>query len=190
MSIFSWKWKLETLGTQIEVLGLKDGFGLFFEWAVKWPIQQFIWLNITHKPYCMHHGFASWCKDCNYPKLTKKEDILKEWEKQKKEMNQVKTGHDGMCVYCGEFKGVVRIPDPNDGLGDWMVCVECDKVIKAQQKLAFGHFLLDKSGEGGISTEPAKDIIDDANEELKNISEESFNEPFTLILKRKEDMKK
>ena len=64
----------------IRLFGFRDGFSFWFRWSFIDPIQMFVWLNITHKPYCTYHGYAE-REGCIHKKLTSKKNILKEWAK-------------------------------------------------------------------------------------------------------------
>ena len=125
----------------IEMFGLKDGFEFWFDWEIFSPIQQFIYMNITHKPYCTYHGWH--CrKDCSHKKLTTKEKILEYWEEAKKELNTIEKGKNDMCVYCGDEKGTEIIPNPNfDKLSQWLVCKDCKAVVYNQQLYSMGEII-------------------------------------------------
>ncbi len=69
----------------IKLFGFKDGFSFWFRWSIIDPIKLFIWLNITHKPYCTYHGFNCNKKDCKHQHLLTKKDILSKWEENEKE---------------------------------------------------------------------------------------------------------
>ena len=62
----------------IRVFGIKDGVDFWFRWSFIDPIMMFIWLNITHKPYCIEHGF--YCRGCKHKKIIGKENIQKYWK--------------------------------------------------------------------------------------------------------------
>ena len=64
----------------VEQFGWKDGFSFWFRWGFINPVQMFVWLNITHKPYCTYCGYH--CREgCDKPKLTKKSEIVALWKK-------------------------------------------------------------------------------------------------------------
>lgn len=164
------------LKTSIKLFGVRTAVPFWFKWSFIDPVEMFVWLNITHKPYCLYHGFVGCTEKCTNKKLYKKEDILKHWEEAHKEIGKVVTGKDGMCAYCGEFKGTVIIPDPNGGLSSWKVCGTCDKVINSQMKLSMGHIL--KSDK----------LINEAKEELKFLSEESFTPIMSVVIKKNDEL--
>lgn len=122
------------LKTSVGVLGLKDGLKQFINWVYILPIKQFIWINIIHKPYCLRCGWH--CKkDCKEEKLTNKKEIREHWKEMDKEMAITIGEEDGICAYCGEEPGVKKIPNPNmDKLDSWLVCLDCDEVIKNQRR--------------------------------------------------------
>jgi len=122
----------------VKLFGFKDGFGCWFRWSFINPLQMFWWLNISHKPFCTYFGFHCNKENCEHKHLFTKKEILKDREDTLKDMEKVEVGEDGMCVYCGEEKGTVEIPNPNGcELGYWKVCKTCKEVIKIQQELAF-----------------------------------------------------
>lgn len=176
------------LKTSIELFGIIDGLKQWFEWYIKWPIQKFIWLNIVHKPYCTFCGWG--CHEgCKHPKLTRKEDILKHWEKQNKESEKIIQGSNGECAYCGKFKGRELIPDPNGSLARWNVCVTCKKIIKAQQKLSFAMIMLEKETDERLK-EFWKKELEKAEEEINFLSEESFMPTFSFIIRKQKNGEK
>ena len=138
------KMKLWLLKDGIRMFGLKDGLSFWFNWEIITPIQQFFWLNISHKQYCTYHGW--YCREnCEDKKLTTKEEILKHWEDAHKEMNTVEKGKNDMCIYCGDVKGEVEIPNPNfDKLTQWLVCKDCKEVIYNQQLYTMGEHIGDE----------------------------------------------
>jgi hypothetical protein len=70
------------LRDSIRMFGIKHGFPFWFRWSFIDPIQMFVWLNITHKPYCPYHGFGwNTPKCCDRKKLTKKSEIQTRWKK-------------------------------------------------------------------------------------------------------------
>lgn len=131
---------MKLLKVGIKMFGLREGFRFWFSWNVKGPIQQFIWMNITHKIYCTYCGWH--CNEnCKHEKIAKKKDILKHWEKVRKEMDVVEEGKDGNCIYCGDEKGTEKIPNPDfSELSQWLVCKDCKEVIKYQHLLSIGNF--------------------------------------------------
>jgi hypothetical protein len=175
------------LKDSIKMFGFKDAFSFWFKWSFIEPIEQWIWLNVTHKPYCAYHGYAceslSTNEECTYPKLTKKEDILKHWAEDEKEISHVEAGKDGKCLYCGEFPGKVLIPDPNGGLGSWKICLTCKKIIDAQQNLSFAALMSEKEKD-----EKSKVFWNNearkAKEQLDFIAAESFMKPITITIKK------
>jgi len=164
------------LKTSIRLFGVRIAIPFWFKWSFVDPVQMFVWLNITHKPYCLYHGYVGCNSKCTEQKLFKKQDILKYWGETHKEIDKVITGKNGMCAYCGEFKGRVIIPDPNNGLSSWSVCGTCDKVIKAQHKLSMGHILKNDK------------LLNEAKEELKFLSEESFTPVMSVVIKKKGEL--
>lgn len=69
------------LKASITLFGFKDGFSFWFRWSIIDPVKEWWWLNITHKPYCLEHGFFEKCPEsCIAEKLYKKEDISKHWK--------------------------------------------------------------------------------------------------------------
>lgn len=126
------------LKESIEQFGFKEGFSFWFRWSFKDPIQMFIWLNITHKPYCTYSGFHCNKENCPHKHLLTKKEIKKHWEEAHKEMEKVESGKNGECVYCGDKKGTIKIPNPNmSELNQWLVCKTCKEVIEIQQELSF-----------------------------------------------------
>jgi len=68
------------LKDSIRLFGFRDAIGFWFRWSFVDPLQMFVWLNITHKPYCTKHGF--FCEDgCNAKKITGKKNIIEHWNK-------------------------------------------------------------------------------------------------------------
>ncbi len=122
----------------IRQFGFKDGFGFWFRWSFINPLETFVWLNITHKPYCLYSGWHCKKRDCEHTHLLTKKEIKKHWEEAHKEMERVESGKNGECVYCGDERGTIKIPNPNmSELNQWLVCEICDEVIKIQQELSF-----------------------------------------------------
>ena len=122
----------------IKQFGFKDGFGFWFQWSFKGPIQMWMWLNITHKPYCTYSGFHCKDKNCPHKHLFTKKEILAHWKEAHKEMEKVEVGKNGTCVYCGKEKGTIKILNPNiNELNHWLVCKNCKEIIKIQQELVF-----------------------------------------------------
>jgi len=176
---------LTLLRAQVEMFGIREALHLFFEVMVKWEVQDWVWLNITHKLYCTYHGWH--CeKDCIHPKLLTKKEILAHRAEGLKEIQKVEVGPDGKCVYCGEFKGIQQIPDPNGGMGSWLVCVTCSKVIAAQGRLSFGMFLLERAKDE-TSRVFAEKVIKEAKDELSFLEAESFMPTFTAVIRRNEN---
>ena len=159
----------------IKQFGFKDGFSFWFRWSFINPIEKFIWLNITHKPYCLYSGFHCREENCKHKHLLTKKEILGEWKKHEKESKTIREGKDGMCNYCGEEKGQVLIDDPNwDTLERWKVCRVCAKAIEQQRGLSFGANLTrsESSGVRNLGLEIAKK----SGKELDKISRESGKE--------------
>lgn len=70
------------LKTSIKLFGFKDGFSFWFKWSFSDPIKEWWWLNITHKPYCIEHGFFLPCsEECTAKKLHTKKEILAQFQK-------------------------------------------------------------------------------------------------------------
>ncbi|MFQ6052148.1 MAG: hypothetical protein ACE5K4_10705 [Candidatus Hydrothermarchaeota archaeon] len=171
----------------IELFGFKDGFSFWFRWSFIDPIKQFIWLNITHKPYCTFCGWG--CHEgCEHPKLTKKEDILKRWEEMDKESNKIIEGKDGKCVYCGIFSGRVLIPDPNGSLARWKVCETCKKIISAQQRFSMAVIMSEETTNEKLKTFWKNEAMR-AQEEIDFLSDESFIPTFSLVIRKKDGSK-
>jgi hypothetical protein len=176
--LLSW----EFLKHNVEMFGVYQGLKSFIDINFVWGIQDWTWLNITHKPYCTYHGWH--CKDgCTEPKLLTKLDILKHREEDRKEMQKVESGPDGKCVYCGEFKGMVKIPDPNGGLGSWLVCETCKKVINAQYGLSLG-VILSKDAKTDSQKAMAQKLIDESKDKLESIAAESFTPSVTFTIEK------
>ena len=122
----------------IEQFGFRTGFNLWFRWSLIDPIQMWIWLNITHKPYCTYSGYHCREKDCEHKHLFTKKDILKRWEKHEEQSKVIIQGENGECAYCSEEKGTEIIDDPNwDTLERWKVCETCKEVIGLQRESSF-----------------------------------------------------
>lgn len=177
--------RLAFLKTSIKLFGLVGGFKQWYTWEIKWPVQKFIWLNITHRSYCTYHGYH--CEsfsngECKYPKLTKKQDIIEHWRKDEEESRKIIQGPNGECAYCGEFPGRKLIPDPNMGLARWNVCITCDKVITAQHKLSFGILLMDHDH----SKEYGRRVAEEAQKEIDFLSAESFTPSISVLIKKRE----
>lgn len=159
----------------IKLFGKKDGFGFWFSWNVKFPIEQWIWLNITHKPYCLHCGW--YCqKDCKEKKLYSKQDILNHFEENEREIETVETGDNGMCIYCGEEEGEIKIPNPDWGkLSQWLVCRTCEEVIKYQQQMSIGERL------------GSEKMVNEANAKLGEIAKRTGKPILNACIFKKED---
>jgi len=71
------------LWDSIKMFGIRYGIPFWFRWSFIEPIHMFVWLNITHKPWCPYHGFH--CDGCKRKKLTKKSEIQARWKKILKE---------------------------------------------------------------------------------------------------------
>ncbi len=122
----------------VEMFGFKDGFSFWFKWSFKNPIEMWIWLNITHKPYCLYSGFHCKEENCIHEHLLTKKEIKKHWEGTHKEMERVESEKNGECVYCGDEKGTIKIPNPNTSeINQWLVCENCKEIIGLQKELSF-----------------------------------------------------
>jgi len=145
----------------VKQFGFKHGFSFWFDWSFIHPIQMFVWLNITHRPYCTWAGFH--CKDenCKHKHLLTKEEILKNQKECREEMKKVSVGKDGLCIYCGEEKATIIIPNPNTLLDNWKVCQTCKKIINAQNELGFATKMQDiaKKKLDEISYESGKEVF-------------------------------
>lgn len=126
------------LKDSVKLFGFKSGFGFWFRLNFVDPIQKFIFLNITKKPYCTYSGFHCNKKDCKHKHLFTKKEILKHWEEAHKEMEKVETGEDRKCVCCNDEEGTIKIPNPNFyELNQWLVCENCRETLEIQQELVF-----------------------------------------------------
>lgn len=161
----------------MRMFGKWNGFTFWFDWSIKFPIEKQVWLNITHKPYCLYHGW--YCqKDCKETKLYTKHGILNHWEEISKEMNNVEIGKDGMCCYCGEKKGEVKIPNPNsDRLTQWLVCKNCEEIIKWQKHLNYGQLIKNEKW------------ISEANNKLEEIAKRTGKPILNAWVYKKKDGK-
>lgn len=159
----------------MRLFGKKDGFSFWFNWSIKSPIECWVWLNITHKSYCLHCGW--YCnEDCKEKKLYTKQDILKHWEEMRKELDKVEIGKDGMCIYCGEEKGEVQIPNPNfDKLSQWLICRNCEEIIKSQREVSIGVFTKNNS------------MINNANKKLEEIAKRTGKPILNVQIHKKKD---
>lgn len=132
----------------IRMFGLKEGFTFWFNWSIRYSIQQFWWLNIIHKSYCLECGWycESWKKqlkrECDGKKLTKRKDILNHWKEIEKEIKTIEKGKGDMCIYCGEEKGTETISNPNwDKMTSWLVCKDCKETINYQQQYSMAQIM-------------------------------------------------
>jgi len=171
------------LKDSIKLFGFKDGFSFWFEWSFISPIEMFIWLNITHKPYCTYSGFHCHKENCEHKHLFTKKDILKHWKKYEEESKVIHEGKNGMCTYCGEEKGTKLIDDPNwDTLERWKVCKTCERLINHQRDFSFGKILTtDKDfNRRNLGLEISKK----ADKEIKKIEEETGKKTFVAELNK------
>jgi hypothetical protein len=126
------------LKTSVEAFGFKEGFKFWCNWSFISPFQMWLWLNITHKPYCLWAGYHCQDKNCKSKHLTSRKEILKEFEKHKIEAKTIRGSEDGICVNCGEEKGTEEIDDPNwNTLERWLVCKSCKEVLELERELSF-----------------------------------------------------
>jgi hypothetical protein len=166
----------------VKLFGIKEGVSMWLSWNFVEPFKQFLWLNVTHKSWCTHHGW--YCnKNCTAEKLLTKTDIEANWAKFREDMKKIEIGPDGMCVYCGEFKGIVEIDNPNTGVGRWAVCETCKKIIEQQHKLSIG-VLMD---EAAPSSKVGERVAAEAQAELDKIAFESGTEIFSANLRRNKE---
>ena len=96
------------------------------------------------------------------------------------------------CVYCGEFNATKTIFNPNSDEEKpfWDVCESCEKVIKEQQKLAFGLMLKNIHGKNKNefdkhSLEYADKLIEEARQNLNKLAQESFTSSISVVIKKK-----
>ena len=167
------------LKDSIKLFGFKDGFGFWFRWSFISPIEHFIWLNITHKEYCLQSGW--YCRgDCNSRHLKTKEEVLAEFEKHKKEAETIIVGKKGECAYCGEEKGTEIIDDPNwNTLEKWKVCKTCKEVLEIQRKIPMlGLLPYNKETENKIF---------DLNNRLLEIEKITGKKIFSTTLQKNDD---
>ena len=143
----------------IQTFGLVDGFKFWFGWSIKDPIKEFMYLNITHKPYCLNCGWH--CNgNCNKKKLLSKKEILNHFDEMRIEAETIEKGNNDMCVYCGEEKGTEIMDNPNiDKLSRWLICKDCKEVIKNQQDFTLGSLIGNNK------------LIEQSQDKLKEISE-------------------
>lgn len=161
----------------IKQMGFRAGLSFWFEFNIKANIQQFVWLNITHRPWCKEHGWYCKIKDCDALHLYSRQNILDEWDKAKKEMDKVERRPDGSCVCCGEFKATTEIVNPNNLVGYWAVCETCKKMVTQQYKLTAGYLMKN------IAPSVGQKMIREAKEELDNLAEESGTEAVSIEFK-------
>jgi hypothetical protein len=122
----------------IESLGLIDGIKYWFDWNFIYPLKVFIWLNITHKSYCLNSGWFCKNENCTNKHLLTKKEILAHWNDIDKESKKIICGENDECAYCGIDKGEILIENPNlNSLSRWKVCKECKEIIEIQKELAF-----------------------------------------------------
>lgn len=90
-----------------------------------------------------------------------------------------------LCDYCGEEEAIKTIFSPNADGTMWKVCLICEAVIEAQQKLTMGHMLKHMSinAKGRVH---AQKTIDDAVAELESISKETGKEILSVTITKKE----
>lgn len=130
------------LKESIKLFGFKSGLGFWFRWIFFDPIKIFYWKYISGKPLCTKHGYFLCKPDCNAKKIYGRVNIFnyeKERHKQiEKEAKIIRGSENGICIYCGEEKGTEIIDDPNwDTLERWLVCKNCEEIIKLQREMAF-----------------------------------------------------
>lgn len=164
--------------------GFKHGFSLWFRWGIIDSIKMFIWLNITHKEYCTYSGYHCNDENCKNKHVKTRKEIKEIWKKQEEEMNRVERGKEGNCVYCGEEKGTVLIPDPNGSLGSWEVCRTCDKIIKEQFKYSLGKIIAEKDEK---LKEFGERISNEAEKKLNEICYEADKEAFSCEINIKKE---
>ena len=89
------------------------------------------------------------------------------------------------CVYCGEREADVIIDDPNcDSTKKWNVCLNCEAVIREQQKMSVGYLLLDTCKKQGITTYGAEKIIREAREAIKQLEKDSGIPTICVMIKK------
>ena len=125
------------LKDSIKLFGFVEGIKFCLRMNLINPIEMWVWINITHKPYCTYAGFHCNKENCSHKHLLTKKEIKKHWEEAHKKMEKVEVGKNGMCAYCGDEKGTEIIDDPNGTLERWLVCETCKEIIAIQQELSF-----------------------------------------------------
>lgn len=165
------------LKDSIKLFGFKDGFSFWFRWSFIHPIQNFIWLNITHNEYCLYSGWHCTKENCTHKHLTTKKEILEEWKKHEEESKVIKVGSHGECAYCGEEKGTEIIDDPNwDTLERWKVCKTCKEVLGIQREIPMLGLL--------PYNKETEDKIFNLNNRLLEIEKQTGKKIFSMTLQK------
>lgn len=155
------------LKESIKLFGFKAGFSFWFRWFINDSIKMWIWMNITHRPYCTYSGFFCKDKNCKHTHLLTKKQIKEHWKKIGEEASILEQGPNGECAYCGENKGEIQIFNPNpDKINNWLVCGICKEVIELQQNLVMCQLIGD-----------TKSILE-INDKLLEISKKTGKEIF------------
>lgn len=120
----------------IKLFGFKSGFSFWFRWVISDSIKTWVWMNITHRPYCLYSGFFCKDNDCKNIHLLTKKEIKEHWKKIGDEAKTIEKGPNGECAYCNEEPGKFQIFNPNsDKINNWLVCGVCKEIIELQQNL-------------------------------------------------------
>lgn len=166
------------LKDSIQLFGFKDGFNFWFRHSFVHPVQEFIWLNITHKHYCIYSGWHCHNENCKHLHLKTKEEILENMKESEKELNRVEAGKDGMCIYCRMERGTIQIPNPNfDEINQWLVCKNCKEIIDIQRELSFlSIFKIDN---------PKR--VEELNNRLLEISEQTGKSIINMEISKEND---
>jgi hypothetical protein len=171
------------LKDSIEQFGFKDGFSFWFRWSFKDPVETFIWLNITHKPYCLYSGWYCKDKNCSHKHLTKKKEILNNWKEMKKESEIIICGPNGECASCGEEPGTELIENPNwDTLEQWKVCKTCKEFIGLQRDITLLSILPKSKSED--KNKEIQDNIFNLNNRLLEIKKQTGKKISTIGIEK------
>lgn len=152
--------------SSIGLFGFKEGFKLWFHWSFIGPLQMWYWLNISHKPYCTYSGYHCKNKSCSHKHITSKKAIQDIWKSHKEELAEIEVGPNGKCIYCGEEKATIIIPNPNfDKLSSWKVCPVCKEIIETQHKLSAAAIM----GDQKLMIKMSDKLVEIANRTGKSI---------------------
>lgn len=121
-------------------------------------------------------------------KRLEKTPKVKAWlKKRNKEIqDNLEVGNDGMCTYCGEFKGTVTRPSPNMDDKWWKICRTCDRVIDLQEQQTMILHAIDTFPNAKNDGKLQKNL-EKIKKELADIAHESSMPNQTIVIKRKDE---